>query len=573
MKKIVLMITLCLTLFAKDIVVFENEYNVISLEKKVEKIIVGSKEIINISVLNENQSPNTLLKLFGKKSGNTSILLFYKDKSIENYHIYVNQNLGYIQKMINVIEPKVFLSRVGNGSTVVSGEFSDPHQKKRVYSILENAGIDTKKLMDITHTRRVNKMIRTKLYLVQIDNQKAEELGGVTGLGFFSKHRDITLNADAATGVTFSGFLLDNLGEFSTQTGSSIVGTLNFLKEKGIAKILDDTVLLTTEDKNASFRVGGEVYIPTGVRENGVGFPTIELEEKEYGLSLVLNTYFMEKENFMHMDIEIKDSAFDNTASHNVQLGEFTTVPSFVSKNIKTDIVAQSGQVIALGGRLHKEDYNQEQKIPLLGDIPFLGELFKRKVSGYKENDLLFFLVPEIVDANENINDTHFYRDFKNSSNKLHENILDINDSVLKSDIKAEVILKEQSVLFKPEIDGLQEQESEMQIIEISSEDEASSQEEVSLHEEPLALLREKKKQLQQEETMMYAVASKKIFLREKPIDGRRDFVWLEGHKFTINETKEFDNSTWLKIKEDCFSECIDVEQELWISKKYTKEL
>ncbi|MDK9693750.1 MAG: pilus assembly protein N-terminal domain-containing protein [Sulfurimonas sp.] len=566
MKKIVLMITLCLTLFAKDIVVFENEYNVLPLEKKVEKIIVGSKEIVNVSVLNENQPSNTVLKLFGKKSGNTSILIFYNDKSIENHHIYVNQNLGYVQKMINVLEPKVFLSRVGDGSTVISGEFSDPHQKKRVYSVLENAGIDIKKLMDITRTKKVNKMIRTKLYLVEINNQKAEELGGVTGLGFFNKHTDIKLNANAPTGVTFSGFLLDNFGEFSMQTGSSVVGTLNFLQDKGIAKILDDTVLLTTEDKNASFRVGGEVYIPTGIRENGVGFPTIELEEKEYGLSLVLTTYFMEKDNFMHMDIDIKDSAFDNTASHNVQLGEFTTVPSFVSKNIKTDIVAQSGQVIALGGRLHKEEYNQEQKIPLLGDIPLLGELFKRKVSGSKQNDLLFFLVPEIVDANENINDTHFYRDFKNSSNKLHESILDINGSKVKNDIKADVSTEGQSVLYVPMMDVAQEKESQAQTIEISSE------EDLQTKEEPQKVAQETKR-TEQESKNIYTVASKKIFLREKPLDGKKSFVWLEGHNFTISQTKEVENSTWLKIKEDCLHECIATEKELWISQKHTKEL
>lgn len=563
MKKIVLMMTLCLTLFAKDIVVFENEYNVLALEKKVERLIVGSKEIVNISVLNENEPSSTLLKLFGKKSGNTSILVFYKDGSIENHHIYVNQNLGYIQKMINVIEPKVFLSRVGDGSTVVSGEFSDPHQKKRVYSILENAGIDIKKLMDITHTKKVNKMIRTKLYLVEINNQRAEELGGVTGLGFFGKHKDITLNANAPTGVTFSGFLLDNFGEFSMQTGNSIVGTLNFLQDKGIAKILDDTVLLTTEDKNASFRVGGEVYIPTGVTQNSTGFPTIELEEKEYGLSLLLTTYFMEKENFMHMDVEIKDSAFDNTASHNVQLGEFTTVPSFVSKNIKTDIVAQSGQTIALGGRLHKEEYNQEQKVPLLGDIPLFGELFKRKISGSKENDLLFFLVPEIVDANKNINDTNFYRDFKNSSNELHKNILDVNSSGAQSSIKAEINTEEQSTLYVPAMDTVVK-EPEAQMIEISSEEDSHKEEE---------LVAQEIKQEKQESKDIYAVASKKIFLREKPLDGKKSFVWLEGHKFTISETKNLDNSTWFKIKEDCLHECIATEKELWISQKHTREL
>ena len=588
MRKIALMITFCLTLFAKDIMVFENEYNLLLLEKKVEKLIIGSKEIVNVSVLSENKSLDTLLKLFGKKSGNTSILVFYRDKSIENYHVYVNQNLGYIQKMINVLEPKVFLSRVGNASTVISGEFSDPHQKKRVYSILENAGVDIQKLMDITQTKKVNKMIRTKLYLVEIDNQKAKELGGATGLGFFGKHGDINLNANAPTGATFSGFLLDNFRDFSTQTGKSVVGTLNFLEDKGIAKILDDTVLLTTEDKNASFRVGGEVYIPTGIRENGVGFPTIELEEKEYGLSLVLKTYFMEKDNFMHMDIEIEDSEFDNTASHNVQLGEFTTVPSFVSKNIKTDIVAQSGQIIALGGRLHKEEYNQEQKIPLLGDIPLLGELFKRKISGSKENDLIFFLVPEIVDANENIDDTYFYRDFKNSGNELHKNILDINNLKFKSDIKAKVNPQEESMLYEIKGDIAQEEDSSSQNIEIISEEDIQVKEQPFLEAESLrkelvkedenrSILEESRQQKKvvkkQENIKMYAVASKKIFVREKPIDGRRNSVWLEGHKFTISEIREYDNSVWLKIKEDCYKECSFVEKELWIAQKYTKEL
>lgn len=561
MKKIVLILTLCLTLFAKDIVVFENEYNVLSLEKKVEKIIIGSKEIVNISVLNENQSSNTVLKLFGKKSGNTSILILYKDKSIENYQVYVNQNLGYVQKMINVIEPKVFLSRAGNGSTVVSGEFSDPHQKKRVFAILENADIDLKKVMDITRTAKVNKMIRTKLYLVEINNKKAEELGGATGLGIFTKNRDITLNAGAETGVTFSGFLLDNLGNFSAQTGNSIVGTLNFLKEKEIAKILDDTVLLTTEDKNATFRVGGEVYIPTGVRDNGVGFPTIELEEKEYGLSLTLTTYFMEKDNFMHMDVEIKDSEFDTSKEHQVQLGEFTTVPSFISKNIKTDIVAQSGQIIALGGRLHKEEFDQEQKIPLLGDIPVLGKLFTRTVSGSAENDLLFFLVPEIVDANENIDDTSFYNDFKNSSNELRADILSVENLKIENEIKADVTSSTADEETK---------ESQVQLIEISSEEEEHTSENES---SSTVLAPIQTEQIEQKSQDVYMVTSKKIFLREQPLDGKKSSVWLEGHKFTISETKKFDNSAWLKIKEDCLNECIATQKELWISQKHTKIL
>lgn len=429
MKKIIALLIVCLTLVADDIIVFENEYKVLELDKRVKKIVVGNKDIMNISLLSEPTAPVTQLKLFGKKSGNTSILIVYKDNSIGDFHVYVNQNLGYVQKMINTIEPDITLSKVGDGSTVIRGSFNDPHQKNKIYELLNSAGINMTTLMDLTQTKKINKMIRTKLYLVEVNNNRAKDLGGATGLSFFSKYVQASLNANALTGATFSGFLLDHTGNFVAETGNSVVGTLKFLEEKGIAKILDDTVLITTEENNASFHVGGEVYIPVGLTQNTNSLPTIQLEEKEYGLRLTLKTKFMEKKDFMHMDVVIKDSEYDTNHEHDVQLGEFTTVPSFISKNIDTDIVVKSNQVIALGGRLHTEKLKYEDKIPILGDIPLIGTLFRSKKTSMKENDLLFFLVPEIVDANEDINDTSYYADFKEESKKMHDAILDTNSS------------------------------------------------------------------------------------------------------------------------------------------------
>lgn len=429
MKKIILLLGICLHLLANDILVFNNEYEVLELNKKVKKLIVGNKDMINVSLLDTSSKKSTLLKIFGKKTGNTSILIVYRDHSIENYHVYVNENLGFIQKMVNVIEPDIRLSKVGNGSTVIAGKFKDPHDKQRILDILQNGGVDLSKLMDLTETTKVNKMIRTKLYLVEINNQRAKDLGGVTGLGFFNKYLNLAVNPSALNAATFSGFLLDNTAQFTATTGNSIVSTLNFLEQQGIANILDDTVLMTTEDKNASFRVGGEVYIPIGLTQN-VGFaPTIQVEEREYGLRLTLTSKFMETKGYMHINVNIKDSEFDTNKEHDVQLGKDIFVPSFVSKNMLTNVVVKSGQVIALGGRLHSEDTDKEDKVPFLGDIPVLGELFKHTVKGTKTSDLLFFLVPEIVDANENLDDTHFYKEFKDSSNLFHTQILDLNDT------------------------------------------------------------------------------------------------------------------------------------------------
>lgn len=575
MKKLWLILLSALLLQAGDIVVFENEYQVLELQKRVKKLIVGNKDNINISLLNESASNVTQLKLFGKKSGNTSILIVYADNSYEEFHIYVNQNLGYIQKMINFIEPNLKLSRVGDGSTVISGLFNDPHQKSRILELLRSAGIDTKSMMDLTTTKEVNKMVRTKLYLVEVNNNRAKDLGGVTGMGFFNEYLNVSGNADAATGATFSGFLLDNTGNFVAKTGNSVVSTLRFLEQKGVAKILDDTVLITTEENNASFHVGGEVYIPIGLTQNVGTLPTIQLEQKEYGLRLTLQTKFMEKADYMHIDVTIKDSEFDSNHEHDVQLGEYTVVPSFISKNIDTDIVVRSNQVIALGGRLHSEEYEYESKIPLLGDIPWLGELFTSRQKGLKENDLLFFLVPEIVDANKEINDVNFYKEFKGNAKILHHEMLEANATKADSNSSGiEIISKMSDLNTTHESASLT-----IPIIELEDEQKMPDLEPQTAQPqiEPLDSNETKSPEAAQVEPeapqSYYAVNVERIFLRDAPQEGERVDVWSQGHRFSVADSKEINGKVWFKIKEDCQKVCQETQRELWISERFTTKL
>lgn len=569
MKKILLLLSLIVSLLAEDIVVYKNEYNVLKLDKKVRKLLIGNKEMVNVSLLSAPSNRGTTLKIFGKKSGNTSILIKYRDGSIVNYHVYVNENLGFVQKMINMIEPTLELSKVGESSTVIKGTFRDPHNKKRIYAILESAGIDLSKLMDLTETQEVNKMVRTKLYLVEINNQKAKDLGGITGISFFNEYLQLSVNSEASNGATFSGWLLDNAGALTSTQGHSISGTLNFLHESGIGKILDDTVLMTTEDENASFRVGGDVYVPIGLTQN-IGFaPTIQLEKKKYGLFLTLNSTFMEKDGYMHINVNIEDSEFDTNKDHDVQLGENIFVPSFIAKNIKTNVVVKSGQVIVLGGRLHTEELQKEEKVPFLGDIPLLGELFKHTVSGTKENDLLFFLVPEIIDANKDVDDTHFYKEFKEESSVFHIEATDLNASEDEKKRLEDIQTKEAAADVK-----VTDVDDELMIIEVEDESTATQEPSaVSREIEVQDVAKSKKPKKVKQILKTYKVNTTKVFLRDRPSAGLEKTVWKKGHKFTVSEKKVVKGSTWLKIEKNCYKECVKENRELWISKKYVSEL
>jgi len=625
MKKIILLLGICLNLLANDILVFSNEYQVLELHKKVKKLIVGNRDIINVSLLGAQNRTNTKLKIFGKKNGNTSILIIYRDSSIENYHVYVNENLGFVQKMINVIEPSIRLSKVGDGATVMAGTFKNPHNKQRILDILENSGVNLHQLMDLTKTKKVNKMIRTKLYLVEINNKKAKDLGGVTGLGFFNKYLKMAINPEALNAATFSGFLLDNTAKFTAATGNSVVGTLNFLEEKGIANILDDTVLITTEDKNATFRVGGEVYIPVGLTQN-VGYaPTIQVEERKYGLRLTLTTHFLEIKNYMNLNVRIKDSEFDTNKEHDVQLGDNIFVPSFISKNIQTHVVAKSGQVIALGGRLHSEDADRKEKVPFLGDIPLIGELFKHTVSGTKTNDLIFFLVPEIVDANENLDDTHYYKEFKDTSDIFHKAILEtqkekteaetntststVNETIIAPLIEHEKETTSNEIIIVDDNSSIALQAQPTQSPKTSMPDSNTTQEAATLTSseaiEPTVIKKEASVKLETSskpqatvesqaasaelqapitlqapvktktaaQKNMFAVSAHKVFLRDKPVDGKVVNVWIMGHKFTVADEVIKSGNIWLKVDENCRKECKKVSKDYWISKRFVSQL
>ncbi len=648
-KLLLLLLGAFVLLQADDIIVFQNEYKVLPLEGKLKKVIIGNKEIINVSILDNSQKKVTLLKIFGKKSGNTSILMMFRNGTLRNYHVYVNQNLGFVQKMLNQVAPNIRLSRVGDGSIVLSGAFDNPHQKKKIYALLESAGIDLSHLMDITKTKKVNKMIRTKLYLVQINNNKAKELGGAVGLGFVNDKAAVGINNGSPTSVTFSGWLLNNAQQLSPNEGSSLLATLKFLQTKGVAKILDDTVLITTEDKNASFHVGGDVYIPIGITQTNGGYPTIQLEEKEYGLRLTLKTNFMEKDDFMHVNVQIRDSEFDPNKEHNVKLGgdsgafsEGIEVPSFLSKHITTDIVARSKQVIALGGRLHKDEAEIEQRIPILSDIPLIGWLFRYTSKGYKSDDLLFFLVPEIVDANKEIDDSHFYRDFQKSADMFNETLLKkSNDKDAKKEVKkkqqpamkkqTKIIIEveksapqKQQKLEKPKknlpkaalitpkqpekktkksvkkVKPMQAQEEESEILLLETDENSSTPAQnipennstiktndnnssitPSLPKKEAAPTTVSKNQEEKKslpivtnEKKVYEIATKKIFIRTAPVNGRRVNVWKEGHRFIADAERTAGGIVWLRIVENCVNEqCTPLEKPLWVSKKYTKPI
>ncbi len=73
----------------------------------------------------------------------------------------------------------------------------------------------------------------------------------------------------------------------------------------------------------------------------------------------------------------------------------------------------------------------------------------------------------------------------------------------------------------------------------------------------------------------IYAIDIAKIFIRTKPVDGKRVDVWAKGHRFVAGDERDIDGRIWVSIVEDCKQDdtCEKLEKPLWVSKKYIKNI
>ncbi len=147
---------------------------------------------------------------------------------------------------------------------------------------------------------------------------------------------------------------------------------------------------LTTLDKQESyFIVGEEVPVETGTTQSqgGTGTPFTTKERKEVGIKLKVTPQINEG-NAVKLTIEQEVSS---------RAGDVKGDPIFNKREIKTTVMADDGMTVVLGGLIDEDVQESESKIPLLGDIPVLGHLFRSTSSSKRKRNLMVFIRPTIM--------------------------------------------------------------------------------------------------------------------------------------------------------------------------------
>ncbi|MBK9572695.1 MAG: type II secretion system secretin GspD [Rhodoferax sp.] len=247
--------------------------------------------------------------------------------------------------------------------------------------------------------------------IVEVSADKAAEFGiqwqgpigkdgdsviGLLGTNFGTGGKniiDLAIKAASRESVPGRGF---NFGAAQNINGVYVLGFLGrFLEETGSGNVLSTPNLLTLDNEEAKIVVGQNVPFLTGQFTNtgasaGSVNPFQTIERKDVGLTLKFKPQISENGSIRLSVYQEVSNVLASTVSN-------SSGPTTSKRTIESNVIVEDGAIVVLGGLLQDEYVGGQEKVPGLGDVPFLGNLFKSETRSRKKTNLMVFLRPTVV--------------------------------------------------------------------------------------------------------------------------------------------------------------------------------
>ncbi len=209
--------------------------------------------------------------------------------------------------------------------------------------------------------------------------------------GVMEYNDDGSLSSDTTSALSsFNGIAA---GFYSGDWG----GLVTALSSDAKSNILATPSIVTLDNKEASFNVGQEVPVVTGSQSSSSGSVYSTVERKTVGTKLKVIPQINKGDSVL-LDIEQEVSSVASTSSTDSSSSSSSDYGStFNTRTIKNAVLVKSGDTVVLGGLLNNQTSETLYKVPLLGDIPWLGVLFRYNSTSTSKQNLMVFIRPIIL--------------------------------------------------------------------------------------------------------------------------------------------------------------------------------
>jgi general secretion pathway protein D len=287
---------------------------------------------------------------------------------------------------------------------------ADPATNSLIITAAEPQYRQLRAVIDKLDARRAQVFVES--LIVEVNADKAAEFGiqwqgplgnrgdkniGLLGTNFSIGGANIfQLALDAASGKPSAPSTGLNFGVARSFGGIYVLGFLaRFLETHGDGNVLSTPNLLTLDNEEAKIVIGKNVPFVTGQFTNtgassGTVNPFQTIERKDVGLTLRVKPQISENGT-------VKLQIFQEVSSVDAGTVNSTNGPTTSKRSIESNVLVDDGSIVVLGGLLQDEYSGNQQKVPVVGDVPIFGNLFKTETRSRTKTNLMVFLRPVVL--------------------------------------------------------------------------------------------------------------------------------------------------------------------------------
>jgi len=372
---------------------YVSEGRLLRLDRDVTNVLIADRSIADVQVVSPRE-----LYIYGRKPGQTTLSATSSDSGVIAQLVLRVQRSGAMAEAALPQGSSVSIGFEGN-RLVVRGPVANLGQALETQSTAQAFNPGNLPPLDRTQLAGAQE-VTLRVRIAEVSRTTITQLGlnldvlANPGTFVFSLLTGSFLGGSATSSLTTS---LTGTGS-TTNFGESAVGVtgarvnanalLNALQNEGLLTMLAEPNLTTLSGETAHFLAGGEVPIPV---PQALGVTTIEY--KSYGVELAFTPTILPGERIaMRVHPSVSEISSANAISING-----TSVPSFIERDAESNVEMASGQTLAIAGLFQRNEQNNVNKFPFLGDVPVLGALFRSTAYQRDETELVILVTPYLT--------------------------------------------------------------------------------------------------------------------------------------------------------------------------------
>jgi pilus assembly protein CpaC len=391
---------------SRPLVVLLNSTTRLQLSsRKPIKTVINPKEGI-LTIRTVERDPTVVL-LVGQAPGITRVELEDNDGNREVREVVVQADVEYLQAQLRRVVPVSSIQVIPSGSrtVILAGYVGRAEDISVVQAVARSLGFE------VINGLRLNgvQQVQLDVVIARVRRDKVRDFGfnfvgnarqnifGSTPGGILPVNDFVgvpsailqptqfgqvirTFPAAAGANSVFGG-IIGNAGGF--------IGFLRALEQERLAKLLAQPRVVTMSGNAANILDGGQQAVPTA---SGLGVAGVEF--RDFGTSLDVLPIVLGNGR-IHLEVEPSVSTLDPAAGTVIN---GNVVAGRAIQRVHTAVEMETGQTFVIGGLIQRESSGTANKVPVLGQIPFLGALFSQKNTEDIETELVIMVTPHLVD-------------------------------------------------------------------------------------------------------------------------------------------------------------------------------